>query len=33
MFIVGVAHSVTKVPHRDFDVPSKRYYKVYESDK
>jgi hypothetical protein len=33
MFIVGVAHFVTNVPLRDFDVPWKRYYKVYEIEK
>jgi hypothetical protein len=33
MFIVGVAHYVTKVPLQDFDVPWKRYYKAYEIEK
>jgi hypothetical protein len=33
MFIVGVAHCVTKIPLRDFDVPWKRYYKAYEIEK
>jgi hypothetical protein len=33
MFIEGVAHCVTKVPFREFDVPWKRYYKVYEIEK
>jgi hypothetical protein len=31
MFLVGVAHYVTKVPLREFDVPCKRYYKAYET--
>jgi hypothetical protein len=33
MFSLGVAHCVTKVPLRDFDVPWKRYYKAYEIEK
>jgi hypothetical protein len=33
MFIVGVAHCVTKVPLRDFDFPWKRYYKAHEIEK
>jgi hypothetical protein len=33
MFILGVAHCVTKVSLRDFDVPWKRYYKAYEIEK
>jgi hypothetical protein len=33
MFIMGVAHWVTKVPLRDIDVPWKRYYKAYETEK
>jgi hypothetical protein len=33
MFIVGVAHCVTLVTLREFDVPWKRYYKVYEIEK
>jgi hypothetical protein len=33
IFIVGVAHCVTKVPLRDIDVPCKRYYKAYEIEK
>jgi hypothetical protein len=33
MFIVGVAHYVTKVPLRDFNVPWKRNYKAYEIEK
>jgi hypothetical protein len=32
MFIVGVAHCVTKVKVRESDVPWKRYYKAYEVD-
>jgi hypothetical protein len=31
--MVGVAHCVTNVPLRDFDVPWKRYYKAYEIEK
>jgi hypothetical protein len=33
MLIVGVAHCVTKVPLREFDVSWKRYYKAYETEK
>jgi hypothetical protein len=33
MFIVGVAHGVTKVPLRDIDVTWKRYYKAYKAEK
>jgi hypothetical protein len=33
MFIVGVAHWVTNLPLRDFDVPWIRYYKSYEIEK
>jgi hypothetical protein len=33
MFIVGVAYCVTKVPLCDFDVPWRRYYKAYETEK
>jgi hypothetical protein len=32
MFIVGLAHGVTNVPLRDFDVHLKRYYKSYETE-
>jgi hypothetical protein len=27
---MGVAHFITKVPLREFDVPWKRYYTAYE---
>jgi hypothetical protein len=33
LFIIGVAHGVTKVPLRQIDVPWKRYYKAYEIEK
>jgi hypothetical protein len=33
IFIEGMAHCVNKIPLRDFDVPWRRYYKAYETEK